>query len=48
MNEVNETIREINVTLAYFKKKKAACEKAIEELESHKQEIMKKYDLEVK
>ena len=45
MNEVNETLREINTTLSYFKRKKLACEEAIEELESEKIRIMKKYNM---
>lgn len=45
MNEVNETLREINVTIAFFKRKIAACEEAIETLESEKLEIMKKYNM---
>lgn len=45
MNQVNETLREINNTIGYYKRKKIACEQAIEELEAHKEEIMEKYDL---
>lgn len=45
VNEVNETLREINITISYFKRKKRACEEAIEELESEKLEIMKKYNI---
>ena len=45
MNEVNETLREINNTIGYYKKKKTECENAIDELEEYKQELMKKYDL---
>lgn len=45
MNTVNETLREINNTIGYFKKKKKECEEAIDELEEYKQELMKKYDL---
>ena len=48
MNQVNETLREINNTISYYKRKKLACEQAIEELEAHKIEIMEKYDLVVK
>ena len=39
MNEVNTTLREINVTIAYYKRKIKACEDAIQELEKHKKEI---------
>lgn len=45
VNEVNETLREINTTISYFKRKKRACEEAIEQLESEKLEIMKKYNI---
>ena len=45
MNQLNETLREINVTIEYYKRKKLACEQAIKELESHRNEIMEKYDL---
>lgn len=45
VNEVNETLREINVTIGYFKKKKLACEQVIEELEAEKLKIMKKYKI---
>ena len=45
MNEVNETLREINVTIAFYKRKILACEAAIETLEKEKEKIMKKYDL---
>ena len=45
MNKVNETLREINITIAYYNRKKLACEQAIKELEAHRDEIMKKYDL---
>lgn len=45
MNQVNETIREINNTIGYFKRKKKECEEIIQELEEYKQEIMEKYDL---
>ena len=45
MNEVNTTLREINVTVAYYKKKKQACEEAIQVLESEKEKIMKKYNI---
>lgn len=45
MNQVNETLREINNTISYYKRKKLACEQAIKELESHRDEIMEKYDL---
>jgi len=48
MNEVNTTLREINVTIAYYKRKIKSCEEAIQELEKHKKEIMKKYDLPIK
>lgn len=47
MNVVNETLREINVTIAYYERKKLACEEAIRDLEAHKKELMEKYDLEV-
>lgn len=45
MNQVNETLREINNTIGYYKRKKLACEQAISELEAHRDEIMAKYDL---
>lgn len=45
VNEVNETLREINTTISYFQRKKRACEEAIEQLESEKLEIMKKYKI---
>ena len=45
VNEVNETLREINTTISYFKRKKRACEQVIEELEAEKLEIMKKYKI---
>ena len=45
MNEVNSTLREINTTIAYYKRKILACEEAIEMLEQEKENIMKKYDL---
>lgn len=48
MNELNETLKEINVTIAFYKRKIIACEDAIQELEKHKKEIMKKYDLPIK
>lgn len=45
MNEVNETLKEINVTIAYYKRKITACEDIIQELEKHKKELMDKYDI---
>lgn len=45
MNEVNTTLREINVTIAYYKRKITACEDAIQTLEKERDEIMKKYDI---
>lgn len=48
MNEVNETIREINNTIGYFKKKKKECDEMIKELEEYKEELMKKYNIEIK
>jgi len=45
MNEVNTTLREINVTIAYYKRKIIACEEAIQELEKEKKELMDKYDI---
>ena len=45
MNELNQTLKEINVSIAYYTKKKAACEEAIKELESYKKELMDKYDI---
>ena len=47
MNQVNETLREINDTIAFYEGKKLACEKAIKELSEERDRIMKKYDLEV-
>lgn len=46
VNEVNETLREINVTISYFKRKKLACEEAIKELEAEKLKIINKYHME--
>ena len=45
MNEVNTTLREINVTIAYYKRKITACEDAIQTLEKEKKELMDKYDI---
>lgn len=45
MNQLNETLREINVTIEYYKRKKIACEQAIQELETHRDELMEKYDV---
>jgi len=45
MNEVNTTLREINVTIAFYKRKITACENAIKELEKEKHEIMDKYNI---
>ena len=45
MNELNTTLREINVTIAYYKRKIVACEEAIEVLESEKNELMEKYNI---
>lgn len=45
MNEVNTTLREINVTIAYYKRKIKACEDTIQTLEKEKKEIMDKYDI---
>ena len=45
MNELNTTLREINVTIAFCKRKIVACEEAIEILENEKQELLEKYDI---
>jgi len=45
MNEVNTTLREINVSIAYYKRKITACEDAIQTLEKERDEIMKKYNI---
>lgn len=45
MNELNTTLREINVTIAFYKRKIKACEEAIETLENKKQELMKNYNI---
>lgn len=45
MNEVNETLREINNSISYYNLKKIACEEAINELKKVRQEIMDKYNI---
>ena len=47
LNEVNETLREINNTIGYYRRKKLACEEAIEELKEAREELIKKYNIDV-
>lgn len=45
MNEVEMTLREINNSIGYYRRKKIACEEAIKELEESKEELINKYKL---
>ena len=45
MNEVEMTLREINNSIGYYRRKKIACEEAIEELEEEREKLRKKYNL---
>ena len=45
MNEVNETLKEINVTIAFYKRKIKSYEEVIELLENEKEKILKKYEM---
>ena len=39
------TLREINNSIGYYRRKKIACEEAIEKLEEEREELRKKYNL---
>lgn len=45
LNEVEMTLREINNTIGYYRRKKIACEEAIKKLEEEREELRKKYNL---